>query len=370
MKIDHSTYLNFKENTIQGRYLINKQVIDLLNGLNADFTIKKEGESVEKRPIRSVSIGNGNQKILMWSQMHGNESTTTKAVIDLLKLLGSDDSPIAKEILENCTLKIIPILNPDGAQAYTRINANGVDLNRDAQERSQPESKILRTVYEDFSPDFCFNLHDQRTIFNVGNTSKPATVSFLAPSLDEERSISKSRRISMKIIAAMNKELQAIIPGQVGRYDDGFNANCIGDTFQMLDTPTILFEAGHFSEDYQREKTREYIFYSLLSAIECISRDKVSSYSLKDYFEIPENNKLFFDAIIKNAQVIDSGFQHDVGILFSEVLEDAKISFIPTIKKEGELLNYFGHSIFDCNNSNDLAALKKGVFWNALISKK
>ena len=49
-------------------------------------------------------------------------------------------------ILKACTLYIIPILNPDGAKAYTRLNANEVDLNRDAQDLSQPESKVLRAV--------------------------------------------------------------------------------------------------------------------------------------------------------------------------------------------------------------------------------
>ena len=69
----------------------------------------------------------------MWSQMHGNESTTTKALFDVFNTLISNN-PIIKHILNACTLYIIPILNPDGAEAYTRVNANAVDLNRDAQE--------------------------------------------------------------------------------------------------------------------------------------------------------------------------------------------------------------------------------------------
>jgi len=108
----------------------------------------------------------------MWSQMHGNESTTTKAVIDLLNYL-KHDSVNALEIANQCTLKIIPILNPDGARDYTRVNANQIDLNRDAQDLTQPESRILKEEYDYFRPDFCFNLHDQRTIFNVGKTNKP-----------------------------------------------------------------------------------------------------------------------------------------------------------------------------------------------------
>jgi murein tripeptide amidase MpaA len=68
------------------------------------------------------------------------------------------------------------MLNPDGALNFTRVNANKVDLNRDAVDRKAKESKLLRKVLEDFNPEFCFNLHDQRTIFNVEGTKNPATI--------------------------------------------------------------------------------------------------------------------------------------------------------------------------------------------------
>ncbi|WP_246054392.1 M14 family metallopeptidase [Antarcticibacterium flavum] len=60
------------------------------------------------------------------------------------------------------------MLNPDGARAYTRVNSRGVDLNRDAHNREEEESKVLRKVYNEFKPHYCFNLHDQRTIFSAG----------------------------------------------------------------------------------------------------------------------------------------------------------------------------------------------------------
>ncbi len=365
MILDRSIYLNYKENSIQGRYVINEQIINFLDGLSTDFCIETQGSSVEERPIKSITWGRGKNKVLMWSQMHGNESTTTKAVLDLLKFFESDTA-LSLAFSASCTLKIIPILNPDGAEAYTRVNANQIDLNRDAQNRSQPESIVLREVYEDFQPDFCFNLHDQRTIFNVGATSKPATISFLAPSHDVERSISKTREISMQLIAAMNSELQEFIPGQLGRYDDGFNANCIGDTFQMLNTPTILFEAGHFAEDYEREKTREYVFYALVKALHSISENEIQVYSQKEYFEIPENNKLFFDVLIKNAQIINKLYTKEVCILYTEVLKNKKISFEARIVKNEISTSFFGHKTYDCADNTDFLLLKKQSFWNLL----
>ncbi|MDB2607069.1 peptidase M14, partial [Zobellia sp.] len=271
----------------------------------------------------------------------------------------------AQLILERCTLLIIPMLNPDGAAAYTRINANDIDLNRDAQNRTQPESIILRNAFDTFKPDYCFNLHDQRTIFNVGNTPKPATVSFLAPAHDPERSISETRGISMQLIVAMNKTLQKMIPGQVGRYDDGFNANCVGDSFQMLNVPTILFESGHYPKDYDRERTREYIFHSILKAVTTIAKARIGNFERDDYFKIPENGKFFFDVLIVNAQIIDSGLEEGdaIGVLFKETLTTGKIDFKPVIDKKGVLIDSYGHQTFDCLVEADLVRLRQQSFY-------
>ena len=352
-------YKDIKEVTITGRYVTDKDIAPFLNTVAKDFTVKTEGLSVEGRAIKSIVLGKGDLKILMWSQMHGNESTTTKAVLDLINFLKSD-SDLASSILKDCTLKIVPILNPDGAIAYTRVNANEVDLNRDAQERTQPESVVLRKIYEDFKPNYCFNLHDQRTIFNVGNTPKPATVSFLAPAHDPERSISTTRGISMQLIVAMNEELQKFIPGQVGRYDDGFNSNCVGDTFQMLNIPTILFESGHFPGDYDREETRKYIFTAMLKAIEVISKGTIDQYNRDSYFDIPDNNKLFFDVIIKNIHLLESKYElgSSAAILFVETLTNGKIEFKGKLEEISDLQGKFGYKTYNCLYSKDLTELK------------
>ncbi|WP_276166899.1 M14 family metallopeptidase [Zobellia alginiliquefaciens] len=364
MSISQVEYNSIKEKSVSGRYVVNGQVLDFMEKNRDSLSIKTIGKSVQGREIKSIQLGSGSQKILMWSQMHGNESTTTKAVLDFVNFLNKESSS-ALQIFNSCTLLIIPILNPDGAEAYTRINANEIDLNRDAQNRSQPESVVLRNVFDSFQPDYCFNLHDQRTIFNVGRTPMPATVSFLAPAHDPERSISKTRGVSMQLIVAMNKLLQEKIPGQVGRYDDGFNANCVGDSFQMQNVPTILFESGHYPEDYGREKTREYIFYSLYEAVSTIAQNNIDAFQQKDYFDIPENGKLFFDVLVKNAQILNSELVNgdSIGVLYKEVLSDNKISFVPRIEQKGCLDGYFGHKTYDCLNEDDLKELRQQSFY-------
>ncbi|RZK00939.1 MAG: peptidase M14 [Flavobacterium sp.] len=264
--MDYEKIFSQNKEKIIGRYITLEDIEPLLQKLNNEKELQIIGKSVLEKPIYSYQIGTGKTKILLWSQMHGNESTTTKALIDFLNFL-NNKSELANQLLEFFTFYSIPILNPDGAKLYTRENANRVDLNRDSQNLTQPESRILRKIYEEFKPDYCYNLHDQRTIFGVADTGKPATVSFLAPSYNEERTINTERTKSINVIVRMNELLQKYIPGQVGRFDDSFNINCIGDTFQSMGTPTILFEAGHFQDDYEREETRKFIFFALLSLL-------------------------------------------------------------------------------------------------------
>lgn len=344
-------YLKSKEASLFGRYIHSLQILPLLDKWREVFQIDVLGKSVKGQDIYSITLGNGSKRLLMWSQMHGNESTTTKALFDLLNYLGSDKEG-AQGIIEACTLKIIPILNPDGAEAYTRVNANAIDLNRDAQDLSQPESIILRRLFNDFSPDFCYNLHGQRTIFSAGQTNKSATVSFLSPSEDEACTVTENRMVAMEIIAVMNNHLQEIIPNQVGIYDDAFNINCVGDTFQSFGVPTILFEAGHFPGDYQREKTRELIFHSYLVSLAYITQNDISGEHFKSYLDIPMNEKLFFDFIIRNANVNNEIV--DIAIQFQEKLQENRIRFLPKIEKIGHLDSFYAH--------NEINASKHPIF--------
>ena len=345
-------FTEFKEESIQGRYITLDSIEPLLQKLNTNNQLKIVGESVLEKPIYTYQIGVGEIKIFLWSQMHGNEGTTTKALFDFLNVLNSD-SELAKKLLEAFTFCCIPMLNPDGAELYTRENANKVDLNRDSQNLSQPESKVLRAIFEDFAPHYCFNLHDQRTIFGVSDTGKPATLSFLAPSYNEEREINDSRLKAINLIAGINDVLQQYLPGQIGRFDDSFNINCIGDTFQFLGVPTLLFEAGHFQGDYQREETRKYVFMALVSSFTILSENDIVSNGIDKYLNIPQNKVVFYDFMYKNIKINYDGIEiiTNFASQYKEELIENQIYFNAYIIQVGELENYFGHCEFDAKDA-------------------
>ena len=345
-------FVQYKELTIQGRYVTLEHIEPILNRLNTNNQLGEIGKSVLGKSIYEYQIGSGPIRVFLWSQMHGNESTTTKGLFDFLNFLHSG-TDLAINFLNEFSFCCIPMLNPDGATLYTRANANGVDLNRDAQDLTQPESIVLRSTFERFQPNYCFNLHDQRTIFGVAMTGKPATMSFLAPSFNEERDINDSRLKAINVIAGINQVLQDYIPGQVGRFDDSFNINCIGDTFQFLGVPTILFEAGHFPNDYEREVTRKYVFYSLISAFKSISENDIVSNRIEDYLNISQNNPVFCDFLYKNIKINYDGKEKIINFAaqYKEELIDGQICFNAYINQIEDLENRFGHLEYDAQGA-------------------
>jgi hypothetical protein len=342
-----------KEQAIHGRYITLELIEPVLQKLNTNNQLQIIGKSVLGRSIYSYTIGTGKTKIFLWSQMHGNESTTTKALFDFLNVL-QNGSQLAQKLLSTFTFYSIPMLNPDGAALYTRENANKVDLNRDSQELSQPESKLLRAVFESFKPDYCFNMHDQRTIFGVSDTGKPATLSFLAPSYNEEREINESRLKAINLIARINEELERYLPNQIGRFDDSFNLNCIGDTFQYLGVPTLLFEAGHFVNDYRREETRKYVFIALILSFTILSENVIVSNGINKYLSIPQNKVIFYDFMYKNIKINYDGIEiiTNFAAQYKEELIENQVCFKAYISQIGDLEDKLGHFEYDAKGAS------------------
>jgi hypothetical protein len=339
-------YSKIKEDSISGKWITLTDIEPLYLGLqNSQIQTKIIGESEEGRAIYQLKLGKGKKRILVWSQMHGNESTGTKAVFDFLKFIQRFSThEITESILNNCSITIVPMLNPDGAQAYTRVNANNVDLNRDAVELEAKESKLLRSILEEVNPEFCFNLHDQRTIFGVEGTKNPATISFLAPSEEEKRTITEGRKETMNVIVAMNDLLQEIIPNHVGRYTDEFYPTATGDNFQKLGHNTILIEAGHFPNDYDREEVRKFNFYALLQGIYHISSAETFK-EFEKYLAIPNNIKNFYDVIYRS-----KNNEKDVAYQYVESIENDKFALVLKKEKEGNLSMYLAHKEFIKNS--------------------
>ena len=146
------------------------------------------GTSVRGRPITLIhrTSPGATKRVLVIGSFHGDEPAGIRVV---RRLLARDTLPPALD------LWLIRTVNPDGAAANTRTNANGVDLNRNFPVRwrssptgptwsgpaplSEPESVALRDVVRRIDPWLTVAFH--QPLFGVGaNDKSMATVRALA----------------------------------------------------------------------------------------------------------------------------------------------------------------------------------------------
>ncbi|MEN8119873.1 MAG: M14 family zinc carboxypeptidase [Bacteroidota bacterium] len=352
-------YELFKEKSLKKRRIKHKDITPLIEktGQNHLFEKTKLGESTEGRSIFLLKAGSGEIKVLLWSQMHGNEPTATQALFDIFNFLnaGKELKNDIEQILSNISLYFVPMLNPDGAEAFKRRNALDIDLNRDATRLAANESRILKTLHDEIKPDFGFNLHDQNPYYTVSNTEKPATMTFLAPAYNHEKDINDERKHSMQAIVLMNRVLQKFIPGQVGRYYfDGYGPTSMGDNMQKSGTRTILIESGEYTGDIERQEVRKLNFIAILSALKGISEQVCQNLDFEEYNKMPETNDAkLFHLLIKNAIVIKNGkqFTIDIGINYNEKdnADCSNFSIVSEIVDLGDLTYYFGYQEIDAN---------------------
>lgn len=317
------------------------------------------GRSFLDKPIYKLNIGTGGIKVLAWSQMHGNESNATHAMLDLLLTL--DNHPQMKDnLLKAITLDFIFMLNPDGSERWTRLNAEEIDLNRDFHNEASTEIKFLKKLASEEKYDYALNLHEQRTIFTTDGIH-PATLSFLAPSENEERTITENRKKCMAVIGRVYETLKEWIPDQIGRYSNEFYPTSTGDNFIKAGMPTILFEGGHFTDDYARRGTRKYYSIALYYALKAITELNSETTGWEKYLEIPENQETHYDIVYRNVRLnTDHECILDIAVQYREIIEDGKdeISFIPFVIEAGDIKNRKGWLEIDCTGKKFVSETK------------
>src|SRR5262249_17832955 len=71
------------------------------------FLFDRVGESLENRSIDMITVGSGPFRVMLWSQMHGDEPTATAALFDVLSYFEHHrDDPAVQRILSALTLHI------------------------------------------------------------------------------------------------------------------------------------------------------------------------------------------------------------------------------------------------------------------------
>lgn len=300
------------------------------------------------RPIYIVRWGVGSRKMLIWSQMHGNESTGLRTMMKL----GADwnSSPEDYPFLQQFTIIYIPQLNPDGAIAWTRENAQGIDLNRDLRSLSSPEMQAFVQLLKEFNPDYALNLHDQRTTFMVGNKGIGAGLALAIPQCNplmnwKSAHINNRRRIRYGV-------LQMLTAGKIDQqavtyFDESYYPKAVGEFVQEFGAACLLVESGQFKDDWSREesvrRTGEFISCYLNELVNAEERfldwEGNSALDNPESWGLEPNTPGMCDVILRKVR-IHSGekeWMADIAINFMGKLESGHFMLLPVWEEIGDL---------------------------------
>ncbi len=275
----------------------------------ARFNVQTVGQSSQGRALRTITIGRGPTKVLLWSQMHGDESTATMAMADLVRWFANTraedrDDALRERLLSRLTIVLLPMLNPDGAELFVRESAVGVDINRDARRLATPEARALKSVRDRLQPQFGFNLHDQNPRTRAGTNGPQAAIALLAPPYDSTRGYNAVRERARLLAATLAKSFLTELPGRVSRYDDAFNPRAFGDLMQQWGTSTVLIESGALAADPQKQRLRSLHVAALLSAFDALATGAYEGASPALYEQLPYNVSGASDLLILGGQLV------------------------------------------------------------------
>ena len=284
--------------------------------LGRSVSARVAGESGEGREIRHLTFGSGPTTVLLWSQMHGDESTASMSLADIVRFFDeSPDHPLARRIAEGSTVHMIPMLNPDGAERFQRRNAQGIDVNRDARRLQTPEGRLLKAVRDEVEPDFGFNLHDQGAAIRVGNSNRGVAIALLAPAFNEARDVDDKRRRAMQVASLI---IEAI------------NPRAFGDLMGAWGASTVLIESGAWANDPQKQHLRKTNFVGILTALDAIATGRYLEYDPAVYEALEYNGRRVTDLLIAGGTIAVPGvptLEADLLVDFARPLlrEDARI---------------------------------------------
>jgi hypothetical protein len=320
------------------------------------FFFERVGESLENRSINMITVGTGAFRVMLWSQMHGDEPTATAALFDVLDYFQRHRAdPPVQRILSSLTLYMVPMLNPDGAERFQRRNAQYIDVNRDALSLQTPEGRLLKLLRDRFQPKLGFNLHNQSWSTTVGDPPKPASISLLSVAYDKEESENANRRLSKRVCAVIRDALEPFASGQIGRYDDEFEVRAFGDNLTLWGTPVVLIETGAFPAAAPDPFLVRLNFIGILSALDAVATGAVNKADPKRYESLPKNESKGFYILVKNATVVPGtgvkAFHADIGITGNRrvrIIAGQRQIFMQTgIGDLGDLRTYTGLRVID-----------------------
>ena len=141
--------------------------VDELARQSSSVRIERIGTSQQGREMPLVVLAEQGRvdptrpTVMVIGQQHGNEPAGGEAVLALAQQFAAEPG---SALLKKVNLVLVPRGNPDGAERFTRVTANGIDVNRDHLLLRTPEARVIAAATLRYAPQVVLDLHE----FTVG----------------------------------------------------------------------------------------------------------------------------------------------------------------------------------------------------------
>ena len=121
------------------------------------------GRSYAKRAIPAFIISDFSKdpshktRVFICAGQHGNEYNAVRSILALCKSLSEGKNA---GLLKKCVIVVVPIVNPDGIAARSRLNAQGIDINRDWAMLRTRETQYVHQLIKAWKPQVLIDAHE------------------------------------------------------------------------------------------------------------------------------------------------------------------------------------------------------------------
>jgi len=320
-----------------------------------DIGLSHIGTSEEGRVLQTLRFGRGKRRVLLWARQHGDEPDCSAGLaMALTELLLHPDEPHYALILENLEIGVFPMVNPDGVARFTRRNAQGIDVNRDAVAGATAEGRAILAIKEAFKPEFCFNLHDMSPRKSAGERKLVAIAYQAGPF--EPRDIDNEVRLKAKqVIGHMKLAADRFAEGHQARYTADYMHRAFGDSMMRMGVSSILIEAGGWYEEQGGESfVRRLFALAVLRGLYAIAAGEDQPASGALYETLPfDLGARFADLKLSGCRLVNGGgtapFRGDLTINVDWQIGriNEPVSFLGAIENVGDLEDFLAKKTID-----------------------
>ena len=187
-----------------------EQHLDLINNAQQSPLCKLEtiGQTIQGRPIDFLRIGNEDKKkkkLWVIARQHPGETMAEWFMLGLISKLLDEEDSTAVSLLKKANLYLVPNMNVDGSiLGNLRVNANGVNLNREWAEpsiKNSPEVFYVKEKMKEIGMDFNLDVHGDEALPYVFISGIEGIPSF-------DQKLSQLTDSFMNIWKAVNPDMQ------------------------------------------------------------------------------------------------------------------------------------------------------------------